>query len=159
MMVVPLDADGGFDGLARLGIDDGAMDAIEALLHVAQHTVVVVVPVHGHRRGIGDVNVGGLNRHFAALGIVVHVVLTAARNGVPLVTVDDTMIGVLVLHVHVVGVPFVALVGVFVADQFPPIVVGVERGMGVPRIVHHFGASMKVGSHGELVVLSKVHQP
>ena len=102
------------------------MYAVEALLHITQHTVVVVVPIHRHGRGIGNIAVGGLDGHFAALGVVVHVVLTAARNGVPLVTVDDTVFGVLVLHVHVVGVQFMALVGVFVADQFPPCVVGVE---------------------------------
>ena len=52
-----------------------------------------------------------------------------------------------------------ALVCVFVADQFPPFIVGVECGMGVPRVVQHLRTRMEVGGHRKFMVTCKVHQP
>ena len=48
---------------------------------------------------------------------------------------------------------------VFRADQAPPGVVGMHGLVGVPRIVDHFGTAVVVGTHGEQILLGKIHHP
>ena len=50
-------------------------------------------------------------------------------------------------------------VGIFMADHLPPCVIGMEGLIGVPRIVHHLGAAMVVGTHREQMFLRQVHHP
>ena len=48
---------------------------------------------------------------------------------------------------------------VFRADKAPPGVVGMHGLVGVPRIVDHFGTAVVVGTHGEQILLGKIHHP
>ena len=159
MMVVSHNAHRSLNGLAGFGIGDGAVNAVETLLHITQQAVVVVIPIGGHRRGIGRVYTGTFNGDLAALLVVVHVVLAASANHVPVATAHDAIVEV--GHVGRVGVVagFMDEVGIFTADHFPPCVVGGKLCEVVPRVVHHFGARVEIGGHSELVVLSKIHKP
>ena len=89
------------------------------------------------------------------MGIAVHVILTATADHVPLSTIGDAVVVV----GHIVRVDLMALVGVFVADELVPGIIGME-GIGVvPRIVHHFGTTVVVGSHHKGDFSGKVHEP
>ena len=52
-----------------------------------------------------------------------------------------------------------AKVRIFVANQLPPGVVGMQGVGVVPRIVHHLGTTVIVGCHDEGNVLGKLHEP
>ena len=87
-MVLHRDGDA-FDGLLGVGIFHHAVDTVQGLLHKGQHAVVVIVPEVGQLRGTGGLRRGTFQGQLAALAVVVHIVLTAAVDGVPGIAVGD----------------------------------------------------------------------
>ena len=156
VMVVAADShQGTADRLTCDAVGDGSLHSVKDLLDVGQHAVVVDVPEIGQLRGVRSLVVGAFDGHFAALCVIIHVVLTASVDGVPRVSIDDAV----VVLVHVVRTDFMREVGIFVANQLPPGIVGMEGLVSVPGIVHHLGAAMVVGTHREEVFLCNVHHP
>ena len=90
------------------------------------------------------------------MAVVVHIVLTAAVDGVPGIAVGDAAaVGV----GHVGGRNRSGVGDIFRADQSPPGIIGMDGLVGVPRIVDHFSTTMVVGTHGKQVLLGQIHHP
>ena len=96
-IIMAFNGDGGVERLPVGGVGHGAVDAIKALVHEGEDGAFVVVPEIGQLVGIGRLRVGAFDSQLAALGIAVHVILTATANHVPLCAVGDAV--VVVCHV------------------------------------------------------------
>ena len=116
---------------------------------------MIISPIHRHQGGVWRIGGGTFDGHLTALGIVVHVILTAAPDCIPHIAVDDAIVE----GAHIQGVLEVDIIGVFVTDQLPPFIVGMERLVGIPGIVHHLRAGVEVGRHGKGGFPRQIHHP
>ena len=64
-----------------------------------------------------------------------------------------------VVVAHVVGVHFVGEVGILVANELIPSIIRMEGVGVVPRVVHHLGTAVIVGTHHKSVFFGKLHKP
>ena len=94
---------------------------------------MIIGPIHGHRRRIRCIGDGALDGHLATLLVIVHVILAAAIDRIPHITVDNTI----VVTTHIQCIVLMSQVSVFVTHQLPPFVIRMQRLVGVPRIIHH----------------------
>ena len=67
-VVVPLDEHHRLQRTASNGVGHRAMDTIQALLHITEHALVIIGPIHRHQRRIRRIGGGALDGHLAALG-------------------------------------------------------------------------------------------
>ena len=125
------------------------------MVHESKDRFLVVIPEIGKLTAGRQFRVRAFDSQLAALGITIHIVLTTSANHVPLCTIGDAVVVV----IHVIRIDLMGEVGIFMADHLIPGVVGM-KGIGVvPRVVHHFGAAVIVGSHHKGNFSSKIHEP
>ena len=152
-----LHRDGGTDNrLVGFSVIHITVDTVQALLNERKHGGMVVVPIGRHGGGIGLLGGGTLNSDFTTFAVSIFVILTAARNHIPIGTIGDT-IGIRIGHVgRRIGS---RIADVLRTDKLVPILVGMVGIDRIPRIVHHFSAAVVIGTHGEEVVLGQLHGP
>ena len=152
----------GFNGLARHSVSHDAAEAVGTLHHVVEQRVLAVGPVGGKlRRGGHHLVEMHLHGHFAAVLVVVHIVLARTSDFVPVAAFGHgaaaRVIGGLAYHVGRVN--GLTVIHIVLADVAKPCIVGVHSGIGspgVPREVGELGPAVEVHRHHEMLVLHPV---